>query len=108
MRIVVLVAVVAGLVGLLAALQALSRAARLTPAETYLRPLAVVGRTARTAQPPELAQLETLVADALRGDRAATARLATRLAGRGVDLDSDASPDAVLAALQRLPAVERR
>ena len=105
MRTVILGASALGLVGLLAALQVLARLAQRLPFEPFLRPLTAVDRSGRSPRPPELIQLEVLVADVAQGDPAAAARLAARLRSVGLDPGPAADPGGVLAALrlQRAP-----
>jgi hypothetical protein len=102
MRVVIVVATVVAVLGVLGSLQVLARSARHLPFEAPIRPLAAGSRAGKASRPAELGQLETLVADALRGDRAATARLVARLAAQGVDLPADCSPAALAEALQAL------
>jgi len=102
MRVVIVVATVVAVFGVLGSLQVLARSARHLPFEAPIRPLAAGSRSGKAGRPAELGQLETLVADALRGDRAATARLVTRLAAQGVHLPADCGPAELAAALQAL------
>jgi hypothetical protein len=102
MRVVIIVATVVALLGVLGSLQVLARSARHLPFEAPIRPLALGSRPGRVNRPAELGQLETLVADALRADRAATARLVSRLAAQGVDLPDECGPAELAAALRSL------
>lgn len=104
MSMAIIVAAVLCGVGLIAALQVLARAARLLSLEPRLRSLSLGTRPSKAGRPPELLQLETLVADSLRGDRAALRRLSARLAAVGVALPPDATPQAVVDAFERVRA----
>ncbi len=104
MRILALVAAAVAMVGVLAALQIFARQAQRLPLEAFLRPLTAVDRSGRSPRPPELVQLEGLVADAAQGDPVASARLALRLRAVGVDPGPTRDAFGVLAALRRIEA----
>lgn len=107
MRVVIVVATVVAAFGVLGSLQVLARSARHLPFEAPIRPLAAGSRAGKASRPAELGQLETLVADALRGDRAATVRVVARLAAQGVQLPVDCTPSALAAALESLGRPDR-
>ena len=107
MRVVIVVATVVAVCGVFGSLQVLARSARHLPFEAAIRPLAAGARIAKASRPAELGQLETLVADSLRGDRAATVRLMARLAAQGVHLPADCTPSMLADALQSLGGADR-
>ncbi|MEZ5260527.1 MAG: hypothetical protein R2755_01830 [Acidimicrobiales bacterium] len=106
-NVIVIGALVVAAIGLVLAAQVLARVVAGWSFEPPWRPLATSQRLARTPSPPELAQLEAIVADLLGGDPGARRRLIDRLAVVGVPLPVDASAQQVLDALQRLERAQR-
>jgi hypothetical protein len=101
-ELVAIVAAVAAAVAAVAAGQVLARTLHGYAIEPRWRPLRS-GRRDRSPSPPELAQLEQLVADALAGDPAAAARVAARLHACGATVGASPTPARLLAALEQLP-----